>query len=73
MLLIKFIICSIKTIKTPERRQLIWTYFTPFFSASIVEFEQVNVSSVHDIPDSLKKGSKKLNPALLAVEILLEV
>ena len=38
-------ICSMLTIKTPERRQwrmsMLWTYFTPFFSVSFVEFEQV--------------------------------
>ena len=30
------------TIKTPERRQTSWTYFTSCSSVSIVNFEQVN-------------------------------
>ena len=34
--------CSKLSIKTPE--QELWTYFTPFFIISIVDFEQVNVS-----------------------------
>ena len=37
-------ICSKLTIKTPERHQWLWTYFTAFSSVSIVDFEQVNVS-----------------------------
>ena len=45
-------ICSKLTIKTPERRhwprsdvfKVNFTYFKRFFSASIVNFEQVNVS-----------------------------
>ena len=45
-------ICSSLTIKTPERRQwcrvwvskcYLWTYFTPFSSFSILDFEQVIV------------------------------
>ena len=43
-------ICSKLTIKTPERLQALfwclycslWTYFVPFSSVSIVNFEQVN-------------------------------
>ena len=51
----RYEICSKLTIKTPERRQWrrsgvyivkLWTYFTPFFSVSIVNFEQANVSWV---------------------------
>ena len=43
------------TMKTPERRQKVkvfycqhGTYFTPFSSVSIVEFEQVNVRWVEN-------------------------
>ena len=37
-------ICSALTIKAPELRHWLWTYFTPFSSVSVVNFKQVNVS-----------------------------
>ena len=50
----KYEICSLLTLKTTERRRTgdvvlvfllyLWTYFTSFSSAFIVDFEQVNVS-----------------------------
>ena len=49
----RFEICSKLTIKTPERRHWrlsgvfivkLGKYFTPFSSASIIDFEQVNFS-----------------------------
>ena len=51
-------VCSLLTIKTPERRQLasfcclyceVWAHFTTFSSASIVNLEQGNVNWVLSI------------------------
>ena len=49
--------CSKLTIKTSERRQL--TYFTPFSSVSIVDFEHVKVIWEADI-NHLKPNQKYL-------------
>ena len=47
-------------IKTPERRQHISYFeFTPFFSASIVDFKQVNVSCINE--HQIKRRAFKVN------------
>ena len=37
----RYEICSKLTIKTPERRHWLWTYFTPYSSDFVVNFEHI--------------------------------
>ena len=53
-------ICSTLTIKTPDGHDvfwcfysLLWTYFTPFSSVSIVHFEQVITMSTKSDNDAI--------------------
>ena len=71
-------ICSkLTTIKTPERRQwrcsgvfivMFWTYFTPFSSVPIVDFEQVIVSWLPNMNDGGFLG--KLLTILVGIEVI---
>ena len=54
-------ICSKLTIKTPEWRQWLWTYFKPCSTVSIVNFEQVIPSWEHSYKQHQAEIGKKLS------------